>query len=129
MYKYTLIFCVFFLTACGSNVSFSPKGENLPDAQVGKPYYNVVDISGGGVITPNNNITPDDFGLYIQQCELPKNRITKDTVSRKDFNCFIIKGIPTKTGYLKVNVSGAVYGHMFKSPTQFHKIYSIKVKE
>jgi hypothetical protein len=129
MYKYTLIFCVFFLTACGSNVSFSPKGDNLPDAQVGEPYYSVVNISGGGVITPNNNIIPDDFGLFIQQCELPKKVITKNTKLTKDFNCFIVKGTPIKTGYLKVNVSGAVYGNMLKSPTEFHKTYAIKVKE
>ncbi|OTA15631.1 hypothetical protein Xbed_03579 [Xenorhabdus beddingii] len=129
MYKYAFIFSVFFLTACGNKVSFLPEGDYLNDAQIGKPYYSVVDIHGGRVIKPNNSMIPDNLGLYIQQCELPEDIITEDTVSTKDFNCFIVKGIPIKAGNLKVNVSGAVYGNMFKSPTKFNKTYSIRIKE
>ncbi|MDC9605346.1 hypothetical protein [Xenorhabdus griffiniae] len=130
MNKHLMIIAFFFLTACGNSVSFSPKENELPDAKVGKLYYSTINIEGGRVIgmLAGNSVRPDDLGLHAQHCELPKEVITKNTISTKDNNCIIISGIPAKAGTATINIHGAIYSNMFKSPEEFNKIYTIKVK-
>ncbi len=119
------ILSFFALSACTLNASFIPEGESLSNAVVGVPYNEQIKIVGGAVSSLDENgkerfvgeISPNNVGLSLQYCNnSPAN------------NCVQVKGTPIKSGVVKVEISGVLYGTNIASGSGFDKTYRITVK-
>ncbi len=125
MRKLIIAFPFLLLTGCALEASYIPENSQLKDAEIGVPYYGQINILGGFVNAINRHgeevlaasITPKDMGISVQQCS-----------QRLNNNCFKIRGVPTKTGLLKINVSGILSGGMLSSGGSFDKTYTITIK-
>ena len=122
------VFVPFILSACSPKAEFIPENEILKSATVGVPYFFKVNILGGGVLRgaerKAGQVMPYDAGIYVQNCQIPAWRITENT---KDHNCVEIYGTPTKTGIIKITLSGGMHGNMYFSGNHFHKEYTLQV--
>lgn len=131
MMKRLLVLSALLLTACSPSASFIPYQDELPDAVVGTPYFQKVDIFGGRVIANNKSIPgtvePDNNGLYIEHCRLPGYVITPKITMFFDANCVEVKGAPLRPGTVKVTLHGGLYGNMFVSPGDYEKTYLINI--
>lgn len=131
MMKLLLILSALLLTACSPSARFIPYQDELPDAVVGTPYFQKVDIFGGRVIKMDESVSgrvePESSGLFLVNCRLPDSVITAKTTMFVDGNCVEIKGTPTRPGIVKVTIGGRFYGNMFNSPEHFEKTYLIRV--
>ena len=131
MMKLPLVLSAFMLAACSPSARFVPEREELPDANIGTPYFQKVHIFGGAVITDSKpipgTIEPEDNGIFMENCLLPKRVITPKTTFLFNGNCVEIKGTPIRTGTIKLTLDGMLYGNMFVSPGSFKKTYLIKV--
>jgi hypothetical protein len=118
----------FLLSGCTKEASVEPEGDNLKDAFVGKNYYGEISIIGGRVNALDHDainerfvgsISRTDTGLYIQRCngDIHNN------------NCVQIRGVPIKTGIVKILVSGGLFGTNVSTGGQFSKTYSIAIKK
>ena len=120
MMKLLLVLSALLLTAGSPSASFIPYQDELPDAVVGTPYFQKVDIFGGRVIADDKtipgNVEPDNNGIYVKKCRLPDYVITTKTTMFFNPNCVEIKGAPLRTGTVKVTLGGGLYGNMFVSP-------------
>ena len=113
------------LSACTKHASFSPDGDMLRNAILGKTYNEKVNISGGAVYALDFNgmerfvgdITPNDDGLYLQYCD--------DSPGK---NCVQVQGKPTKVGIIKVHLYGGLFGTNISVGSEFDKTYTIEVK-
>lgn len=125
MKKLILVFCVFIISACTLRASFIPEGDNLRNATVGVSYSDEINITGGAVASYKANgrevfvgdITPSDTGLYIQRC----NGYVHNN------NCVQVKGVPIKSGVVKVRVHGGLFGTNIAVGSGFDKTYSITI--
>ncbi|WP_373203614.1 hypothetical protein [Citrobacter amalonaticus] len=108
-----------------------PNNKILPEAEVGKPYLYKIKILGGrvfgGVQRKAGVIEPDDTGIFLRNCRLPDSVITADTRDTKDHNCIEVYGVPTKTGAIKINISGGIYGSMIAPASYFSKDYMLNI--
>lgn len=131
MMKRLLVLSALLLTACSPSASFIPYQDELPDAVVGTPYFQKVDIFGGRVIKMDESVSgkiePESSGLFLVNCRLPDSVITAKTTMLADGNCVEIKGTPTRPGIVKVTLGGRFYGNMINSPERFEKTYLINV--
>ena len=128
--------CLFFISGCSL---LSPKAEYIPDnkilpkAIVGKSYFFKIIILGGHVIGGKRInagfVVPGDIGISLRNCRLPDRVITANTRDTNDHNCVEIYGTPTRTGVIKINISGGMYGHMFAPSSEFSKDYILTVIE
>ena len=123
-----IVLPLLLLSACTLHASFTPENGKLNDATVGVPYYDKINIFGGNVaslkdyygnVKPVADITPVDSGLYIQHCN--------DNLY--DNNCLQIRGTPTKSGVVKVQVSGIFNIATFQKSSEFDKTYTIIIKK
>ena len=119
------------IAACSKKAEFLPDGENLKPAIVGVPYYLKINILGGAVIGGRDRfagfVTPDDSGITLRNCLLASWRITKDTKDKTNRNCIEIYGTPVKSGVIKINIGGGMYGNMLASASEFSKNYKLQV--
>ncbi|EKN4699653.1 hypothetical protein JE939_002825 [Yersinia ruckeri] len=115
----------FILSACTLRASFAPEGGSLNDAVVGIPYNEKIKIIGSAVSSLDENgkerfvgeIIPNNVGLYLQYCNnSPAN------------NCVQVKGTPIKSGIVKIELSGVLYGTNIAAGSGFDKTYIITVK-
>ena len=110
---------------------YMPNKKILPEAEVGKPYLYKIKILGGrvfgGVQRKAGVIEPDDTGIFLRNCRLPDSVITADTRDTKDHNCIEVYGVPTKTGAIKINISGGIYGSMIAPASYFSKDYTLNI--
>ncbi|HDG1695041.1 TPA: hypothetical protein PFE29_001867 [Kluyvera ascorbata] len=95
---------------------------------MGKSYYAQINFYGGSVATLTNshgdrellgNISPSDMGLYLTCYDNDKY----------DNNCLQVKGVPTKTGLIKISISGFFNVAMFQKPSDFDETYTITIKD
>ncbi|WP_312690262.1 hypothetical protein [Kosakonia sp.] len=128
MKKSLAVFCLLIVSGCTLHAEFSPEINELNDGLVGQSYYAQINIFGGNVATLTNSygdrellgsISPGDMGLYLTYCDNDKY----------DNNCLQIRGVPTKTGVIKVSVSGFFNVAMFQKSSEFDKIYTITIKD
>lgn len=125
MRKIILAFSLFAISACTVlQADFIPENDKLNDATVGRAYYSQINILGGHVISYDlhgkkvivGDITPDNIGLRVQYCN-----------EKNSNNCIQIRGVPIKTGTVKVRVYGGLAGGMFSKAGEFDKTYTIKI--
>lgn len=123
-----LILLISLLSGCTLHATVTPEGDVLEDAVVGVNYYGEVKITGGRVSSLDydaiherfvGSISPTDTGLYLQHCN--------DDDSNN--NCVQIRGNPTKTGVVKVRVSGGLFGTNVATGGEFDKTYTITIKK
>lgn len=116
-----------FLSGCTLHATVTPEGDVLEDAIVGVNYYGEINITGGKAysLDPDalherfvGSISPTDTGLYVQHCNGGDSN-----------NCVQIRGNPTKTGVVKVNVSGSLFGTNVATGGEFDKTYTITIKK
>ena len=125
MRKILLLSSLVLLSACTLQASFTPEKSKLNDATLGVPYYEQINIFGGRVLSYDlhskeviaGDITPDNIGLHMQYCN-----------DKMGNNCLQIRGVPIKTGTVKVRVYGGLAGGMFSKAGEFDKTYTIKIK-
>ncbi|EEG3482306.1 hypothetical protein GZ364_000784 [Salmonella enterica] len=129
-----LILCLLSLSGCSllsSKADYIPNNETLPEATVGKLYFSKIKILGGRVIggkkVKAGFVTPDNAGIFLRNCRLPNSVITEGTRDTKDHNCVEIYGAPTKTGTIKINIGGGMYGNMIAPASDFSKDYTLNV--
>jgi len=131
MMKLLIVLPALLLTACSPRASFIPERKELPDAIIGTPYFQKINIIGGAVITERKpipgKIEPDDNGISMENCLLPKQVITPETTNLFDGNCVEIKGTPVRSGIIKVTLTGMFFGNMYTSGGDFKKTYQINV--
>ena len=127
MKKLLTVFCLLILSGCTLHAEFSPEKKELNDGLVGESYYAQINVFGGNVATLTNshgdrellgNISPSDMGLYLTRCDNDKY----------DNNCIQVKGVPTKTGIIKVRISGFFNVAMLQKSSEFDKTYTITIK-
>ncbi|MEI2266700.1 hypothetical protein [Erwinia sp. CGal63] len=120
-------FISLIVSGCTLHADISPKNNELNNALVGVPYYAQINIVGGNVASlknsygdrePVGNISPDDSGLYLKHCN----------DNKYDNNCIEIRGTPTRTGVIKVRISGFFNVAMFQKTDEFDKTYTINIK-
>ncbi len=130
------ILCLSACSLFSSHAEFIPKNSMLKDAVIGVPYFTRVDILGGVIGKACSSceympgrITPNNVGLSLRNCQLSEKE-TKDMLPKdsNNYNCIEIYGIPTKTGVIKINISGGTYGSMITPATEFSKVYMLNVK-
>lgn len=132
-------------TLCISSCSiFSPVAEFIPErnelktAIVGNPYLHKIDIIGGNVMggwfeqSSNykpGSITPNDSGIFLRNCLLPKNKEEKMLPEKPLYNgnCVEVYGTPKKIGLIKITISGGMYGNMFAPASRFSKDYTLDI--
>jgi len=139
MIRFAFIIFLFCLSGCSL---LSPKAEYIPDnkvlknAAIGVPYFYKINILGGKVIGPNKSegniglVEPDNSGIFLRSCQLSELE-TKDMKPKdsNNYNCVEVYGTPTRTGVIKINISGGMYGHMFAPSSEFSKDYILTVIE
>lgn len=133
-FRFFLIFIMVSVSGCGM---LSPKAEYMPnnnkirEATVGEPYFFKIKVLGGRVFGGAQRkvgiVDPDDSGIFLRNCKLPDSVITVDTRDTKDHNCIEVYGIPTKSGAIKINISGGMYGSMIAPASYFSKDYTLNV--
>lgn len=128
-----LIIITFGISACSPKVEYIPDGKILKAATVGKPYFFKIDILGGAVIGgPERRVgfvSPDNSGIFLRNCPMDEWRISAKTRDPHNYNCVEIYGTPTKSGELKINIGGGMYGSMIAPASEFSKEYTLKVVE
>ncbi|HHG9494111.1 TPA: hypothetical protein ACPY0B_000085 [Citrobacter farmeri] len=121
---------ILLIASCSSpQIDFVPMGELLPDARVGV-LYNQKIIIGNNLesqpefLTAENtkvDIYPADIGLQIFS-----NKKRMDGLPI--YNFLSISGVPSKSGLVKVSISGFTYGSMYTKSGRFNKTYSLEIK-
>lgn len=131
MYR-RLLFLSFILliVSCSSpQIDFAPSGEMLPDARTGMLYNQEIIIGTNlednpDFLTADNtkvDIYPADIGLQILS-----NRKRRDGLPI--YNFLSISGVPSKSGLVKVSISGFTYGSMYTKSGRFNKTYTLEIK-
>lgn len=106
---------IIFLYGCGSKYEIHP--HELSIAYVGKPYSQILTISGGKVIDKNFILEtnfPEDMGFTIQ----PVN----DT---DGYNTFKIEGTPKYYGNYRISVYANFFGG---GASEINKTYLLTVQ-
>lgn len=104
---------------CGEKHQISP--DKLPNAYIGKPYYQDINIIGGAVIGHQldlNTDFPNDMGITFNHIKDDKNDIYIN-------NHLIIYGTPKYKGNYKVKIFATFYGGKGKS---LEKTYDLIVQ-
>lgn len=98
--------------------------NELPKGVIGKNYYAQITIDGGsGPISGSGfqrDIYPNNSGLEI---------IFPEINGRVEYNNMAVKGTPKVTGDIKVFIKGGMIPSGWNMPSDFEKVYVIKVKE
>ncbi|MDM3518845.1 hypothetical protein OGW13_02710, partial [Citrobacter sp. Ca225] len=63
---------------------------------------------------------------FNQRVSLGRNDLLIRTFP-KDHNCIEVYGVPTKTGAIKINISGGIYGSMIAPASYFSKDYTLNI--
>lgn len=125
-----LLSFILLIVSCSSpQIGFAPLGKILPDARVGVPYNQEIIIGTNlednpEFLTAENtkvDIYPADIGLQVV-C----NNKRRDGLLI--YNFLSISGVPSKSGLVKVSISGFTYGSMYTKSGRFNKTYSLEVK-
>ncbi|WP_294613370.1 hypothetical protein [uncultured Gilliamella sp.] len=98
--------------------------NDLPTGVIGKNYYAQITIDGGsGPISGSGfqrEIYPINSGLEI---------ISPEINGRVEYNNLAVKGIPKIIGDIKVIIQGGMISSGWNAPSDFKKVYIIKVTE
>lgn len=125
-----LVSFILLIVSCSSpQIRFDPFEKILPDASVGVPYNQEIIIGTNlednpEFLTAENtkiDIYPADIGLQVVS-----NKKRRDGLPI--YNFFYISGVPSKSGLVKVSISGFTYGSMYTKSVRFNKTYSLEVK-
>jgi len=123
-----IIFCFFFiLVGCGNPTpKISP--DYLPDSAMGKPYLQVINISGGAINEKSTSviIQPKDSGLHWSPTIGYSYWEGKQSI-KEDYHTIVIQGTPLNKGLISIPISGFTYGTMYPGK-DFSKVYEITVK-
>lgn len=119
-----IVFSVcFLLIGCiPSRINITP--NELPNGIIGKNYYAQITIDGGsGPISGSGfqrEIYPKNSGLII---------ISPEINGRVEYNVLAVKGIPKIRGDIKIIIKGGMISSGWRAPSDFKKVYTIKVTE
>lgn len=101
----------------------------LPTARIGV-FYNQEIIIGTNLednpefLTTENtkvDVYPADIGLQVLS-----NKKRRDGLPI--YNFLSISGVPSRSGLVKITISGFTYGSMYTKISRFNKIYLLEVK-
>ena len=102
MQKLIMIPILLSLFGCGKEYKIEP--TELPVAHIGKPYNQILKISGGRVIDQHFEVTtnfPDEMQIIIRPI---------DSTQADAYNNIEIKGTPKYKGKYKINIHADFYG-------------------
>lgn len=122
--KLFIVFSIcFLLIGCiPPQVIITP--NELPKGVIGKNFYALITIDGGsGPISGSEfqrEIYPKNSGLEI---------ISPEINGRVEYNNLAVKGIPKIIGDIKVIIKGGMISSGWNAPSDFEKVYIIKVSE
>lgn len=122
-----LIPVLFFLIAGCGNPTPKVLPDYLPDAVVGKPYLQVINISGGALNEKSTSviIQPKDSGLHWSPTIGYSYWEGKQSI-KEDYHTIVIQGIPLKKGVISISADGSTLGTMYPGK-DFNKTYEIEV--
>lgn len=123
-----IIFCFFFILAGCANPTPKILPDSLHYAAVGKPYLQVINISGGALDEKSTSviIQPEDSGLHWSPTIGYSYWEGKQSI-KEDYHTIVIQGTPLNKGLISISIGGFTYGTMYPGK-DFSKVYEITVK-
>ncbi|ELY6088060.1 hypothetical protein SNQ11_003206 [Cronobacter sakazakii] len=128
--KFILSSLILMIFSCSlPQIGFFPLVDILPDAKVGVPYNQKI-IIGTNLEDNPEFLTAENTQLDIYLADIGL-QVFSDKKRRDGlplYNYLSISGVPSKSGFVKISISGFTYGSLYTKSSRFNKAYSLKVK-